>query len=82
MRTEAARPAVGQFDFDGLGANEASCAHHQFRAAFSKTPEISVCSFFDNWRISTTRRRSDWRAKRKCHSYFSPSEACVARGVL
>ena len=31
---------------------------------------ISVCSFFDNWRISTTRPRSDWRVKRKCHSYF------------
>src|SRR5580704_17619809 len=31
--TECACPAVGQLDFDRLGANKASCAHHQFRAA-------------------------------------------------
>jgi hypothetical protein len=33
---------------------------------------ISTCSFFDNWRISTTRQRSDWRIKRKCHSTSRP----------
>jgi hypothetical protein len=43
---------------------------------------VSVCSFFDNWRISTTPQRSDWGAKRKCHSYFTPSQLRVARGVL
>jgi hypothetical protein len=25
---------------------------------------ISVCSFFDTWRISTTRQRFDWRVER------------------
>ena len=41
-----------------------------------------VCSFFDNWRISTTRQRSDWRVQRKCHTYFTPSGLSVARRVL
>ena len=33
---------------------------------------ISVCSFFDKWRFSTTRQESDWRVKRKCRCYLSP----------
>ena len=33
LAAECACPAVGQGNFDGFRANEASCAHHQFRAA-------------------------------------------------
>ena len=40
--TEGAGPAVGQLDFNGLGVNEASCAHNQFRAALLVVVEMNV----------------------------------------
>ena len=40
--TESAGPAGGQLGFDGLGTNEASCAHHQFRAALLVVIEVNV----------------------------------------
>src|SRR5580658_7275007 len=40
--TECACPAVGQFDFDGLGANETPRPHHQFRAALLVLVEVNI----------------------------------------
>ena len=42
---ECACPAVVQGNFDGFRANEASCAHHQFRAALG---EVVVAKNVDN----------------------------------
>ena len=41
--TECACPAVVQGNFDGFRANEASCAHHQFRAALRVVVVAKTC---------------------------------------
>src|SRR3984885_13962103 len=42
LAAKRALPAVGHLGFDGLGANEASCAHHQLRAALLVLVEMNI----------------------------------------
>jgi hypothetical protein len=40
--TEDTGTALGQLNFDSLGSDEVSCAHHQFRAALLVVVEMNV----------------------------------------